>query len=61
MDDPLLAAHHFAGLLLWLPLNKAMLTGSPQHTETDKNNAPGSIAPMRATDAPGAVSPAKSI
>ncbi|MGY4999463.1 TetR/AcrR family transcriptional regulator C-terminal domain-containing protein [Streptomyces sp. 900105245] len=35
VDDPLLAAHHFAGLLLWLPVNKAMLTGSPQHTETD--------------------------
>ncbi|WP_432171989.1 TetR/AcrR family transcriptional regulator [Streptomyces sp. 1222.5] len=35
VDDPLLAANHFAGLLLWIPVNKAMLTGSPQHTETD--------------------------
>jgi TetR/AcrR family transcriptional repressor of mexJK operon len=35
MEDPLLAAHHFAGLLLWIPVNKAMFTGSLQHTETD--------------------------
>ncbi|MEV6837186.1 TetR/AcrR family transcriptional regulator [Streptomyces sp. NPDC051133] len=35
MDDPLLAANHFAGLLLWIPVNKAMFTGSPQHTEAD--------------------------
>ncbi|MGW1892363.1 TetR/AcrR family transcriptional regulator [Streptomyces sp. NPDC002004] len=35
MEDPLLAANHFAGLLLWIPVNKAMFTGSPQHTEAD--------------------------
>ncbi|MFF4575422.1 TetR/AcrR family transcriptional regulator [Streptomyces sp. NPDC001410] len=35
MDDPLLAADHFAGLLLWIPVNKAMFTGSLQHTEAD--------------------------
>ncbi|WP_435271203.1 TetR/AcrR family transcriptional regulator C-terminal domain-containing protein [Streptomyces sp. 1222.5] len=35
VDDPLLAANHFAGLLLWIPVNKAMFTGSPQHTEAD--------------------------
>ncbi|GAA0594432.1 TetR/AcrR family transcriptional regulator [Streptomyces crystallinus] len=35
IDDPLLAANHFAGLLLWIPVNKAMFTGSPQHTEAD--------------------------
>ncbi|MFI9809169.1 TetR/AcrR family transcriptional regulator [Streptomyces sp. NPDC052301] len=34
-DDPLLAANHFAGLLLWIPVNKAMFTGSLQHTEAD--------------------------
>lgn len=27
IDDPLLAANHFAGLLLWIPLNRAMFTG----------------------------------
>jgi len=27
LDDPLLAAQHFAGLLLWIPVNKAMFTG----------------------------------
>jgi TetR/AcrR family transcriptional repressor of mexJK operon len=26
-DDPLLAAHHFVGLLLWIPINRAMFTG----------------------------------
>ncbi|MGW4566857.1 TetR/AcrR family transcriptional regulator [Streptomyces sp. NPDC004561] len=34
-DDPMLAAGHFAGLLLWIPVNQAMFTGTPQHTETD--------------------------
>lgn len=27
VDDPLLAAHHFVGLLLWMPMNQAMFTG----------------------------------
>ncbi|MFJ9823788.1 TetR/AcrR family transcriptional regulator [Streptomyces sp. NPDC101160] len=35
VDDALLAANHFSGLLLWIPVNKAMFTGSPQHTEAD--------------------------
>lgn len=26
-DDPLLAAHHFTGLLLWIPINRAMFSG----------------------------------
>src|SRR5580692_9403318 len=26
-EDPLLAAHHFVGLLLWIPINRAMFTG----------------------------------
>ncbi|MER5612360.1 MULTISPECIES: TetR/AcrR family transcriptional regulator [unclassified Streptomyces] len=34
-DDAMLAAHHFAGLLLWIPVNKAMFHGSAQHTEAD--------------------------
>lgn len=28
--DPLLAAHHFVGMLLWIPINKAMFTGDEQ-------------------------------
>lgn len=28
VTDPLLAANHFAGLLLWIPLNRAMFSGS---------------------------------
>ncbi len=35
IDDPLLAAHHFSGLLLWIPMNKAMFHGSPQHTQDE--------------------------
>lgn len=35
IDDALLAANHFSGLLLWIPVNKAMFTGSAQHTEAD--------------------------
>ncbi|MEI5036223.1 TetR/AcrR family transcriptional regulator [Streptomyces sp. S1A(2023)] len=34
-DDPMLAAHHFSGLLLWIPVNQAMFHGSPQHSEAD--------------------------
>jgi TetR/AcrR family transcriptional repressor of mexJK operon len=29
-EDPLIAAHHFVGLLLWIPVNHAMFTGSEQ-------------------------------
>ncbi|MFI2765333.1 TetR/AcrR family transcriptional regulator [Streptomyces echinatus] len=35
IDDPLLAAHHFSGLLLWIPVNQAMFHGGPQHTQED--------------------------
>lgn len=27
LDDPLMAAHHFTGLLLWIPTNKVMFCG----------------------------------
>jgi TetR/AcrR family transcriptional regulator, mexJK operon transcriptional repressor len=27
VDDPLLAAHHFAGMILWVPVNRLMFTG----------------------------------
>lgn len=30
LDDPLIAAHHFVGLLLWIPVNQAMFTGNEQ-------------------------------
>ncbi|WP_328733596.1 TetR/AcrR family transcriptional regulator [Streptomyces bobili] len=35
IDDALLAANHFSGLLLWIPVNKAMFTGRPQDTQAD--------------------------
>ena len=28
-DDPLMAANHFVGLLLWIPVNKVMFSGDP--------------------------------
>ncbi|WP_340558872.1 TetR/AcrR family transcriptional regulator [Streptomyces sp. GSL17-111] len=33
--EPLLAAHHFTGLLLWIPVNKAMFHGGPRHTPAE--------------------------
>jgi TetR/AcrR family transcriptional regulator, mexJK operon transcriptional repressor len=28
IEDPLLAANHFSGMLLWIPINEAMFTGN---------------------------------
>jgi TetR/AcrR family transcriptional repressor of mexJK operon len=36
--DPLLAAHHFVGLLLWIPVNRAMFTGDYTSAEADLNS-----------------------
>lgn len=33
--DPLLAAHHFVGLLLWIPVNRAMFTGNHDSDKAD--------------------------
>ncbi|MEW2418662.1 TetR/AcrR family transcriptional regulator [Streptomyces sp. NPDC046866] len=33
--DPMLAAHHFAGLLLWIPVNQAMFHGGARHTDAE--------------------------
>ena len=30
LDNPVMAAHHFVGLLLWIPVNKAMFSGDSQ-------------------------------
>ncbi len=35
VDDPLMAANHFVGLLLWIPVNKAMFTGD-HHASPDE-------------------------
>lgn len=35
VDDPLLAANHFVGLLLWIPINRAMYTGD-HHSNPDE-------------------------
>jgi TetR/AcrR family transcriptional repressor of mexJK operon len=34
-DDPLLAARHFVGLLLWIPVNQAMFTGDHASSKAD--------------------------
>ena len=31
LDDSALAAHHFVGLLLWIPVNEAMFTGNDDY------------------------------
>lgn len=36
LKDPLLAANHFVGMVLWIPINKAMFTG-------DYHSAPGEL------------------
>lgn len=33
--DPLLAAHHFSGLLLWIPVNRAMFHGGAELSAAD--------------------------
>ncbi|MCX5140949.1 MULTISPECIES: TetR/AcrR family transcriptional regulator [unclassified Streptomyces] len=35
IEEPALAAHHFSGLLLWVPVNKAMFHGGPRHTQAE--------------------------
>jgi TetR/AcrR family transcriptional repressor of mexJK operon len=35
VDDPLLAANHFVGMLLWIPINRAMFTGD-HHSNRDE-------------------------
>jgi TetR/AcrR family transcriptional regulator, mexJK operon transcriptional repressor len=42
LDDPLLAANHFVGLLLWIPLNKAMFSGDHRASEVDLERYAGS-------------------
>jgi TetR/AcrR family transcriptional repressor of mexJK operon len=46
VDDPLLAANHFVGMLLWIPINKAMFTGDHRssHSELERS----AVAAVRA-------------
>jgi TetR/AcrR family transcriptional regulator, mexJK operon transcriptional repressor len=38
IDDPVLAANHFVGLLLWIPMNQAMFTGDDRpRSDTELN------------------------
>ncbi|MER6677318.1 TetR/AcrR family transcriptional regulator C-terminal domain-containing protein [Streptomyces sp. NPDC000983] len=50
IDDPLLAANHFSGLLLWIPANKAMFAGRAQHNGLDRHAA----ADVRVSSPPAA-------
>jgi TetR/AcrR family transcriptional regulator, mexJK operon transcriptional repressor len=38
IDEPLLAANQFSGLLLWIPVNKAMFHGGPRLTQAELNH-----------------------
>jgi TetR/AcrR family transcriptional repressor of mexJK operon len=35
MEDPVLAAHHFVGILLWIPVNRAMFTGDETSSRSE--------------------------
>ena len=45
VDDPLMAANHFVGLLLWIPVNRAMFSGD--HSSTAKDLARYADAAVR--------------
>jgi TetR/AcrR family transcriptional repressor of mexJK operon len=38
IDDPLLAANHLVGLLLWIPVNRAMFTGGSKLSTDEEHN-----------------------
>jgi TetR/AcrR family transcriptional repressor of mexJK operon len=46
IDDPLLAANHFVGMLLWIPINKAMFTGD--HRSSPDELERSAVAAVRA-------------
>ena len=46
VDDPLLAANHFVGMLLWIPINKAMFTGDPRSSPDELERS--AVAAVRA-------------
>jgi TetR/AcrR family transcriptional regulator, mexJK operon transcriptional repressor len=55
--DPLTAAQHFAGLLLWIPSNRTMFSGRPDVVTTDELEGyarAGAVAFLRAYPARGA-------
>jgi len=39
VSDPFIAAHHFVGLLLWIPINRAMFTGDVHASDAAKLDA----------------------
>lgn len=53
--DPMLAAHHFVGLLLWIPINRAMFTGSHDSDKADLESCADQAVStfLRAYAAPG--------
>jgi TetR/AcrR family transcriptional repressor of mexJK operon len=55
-DDPLVAAEHFAGLLLWIPMNQVMFGGADSVTDEQLERAAdsGVRAFLGAYGAPGA-------
>lgn len=57
-DDPVLAAHHFVGMLLWVPVNKAMFTGEDQSSTAElERHASAAVKAFLAAYATQSVSP----
>jgi TetR/AcrR family transcriptional regulator, mexJK operon transcriptional repressor len=42
--DPLVAANHFVGMLLWIPLNEAMFTGEMNYRSSRQRNSMADVA-----------------
>ena len=60
VGDPAIAAHHFVGLLLWIPVNRAMFTGEeagPTKEELEAYADAAVQAFLRAYERPGGTTP----
>ena len=43
LGDPLMAANHFVGLLLWIPVNRAMFTGNHRARKTELDHSSAAV------------------
>lgn len=44
LEDPLLAGNHFVGMLLWIPVNRAMFTGDSTMSKSELQRLAGAAA-----------------
>jgi len=59
VSDPMMAANHFAGLLLWIPVNRVMFCGDDQPSSQAELDRYADIAASTFLAAYGAKSPAR--